>query len=88
MDMKIRSEKAIMANIVVSYSKLWCENGLKWIINSNPKVAVSHVPSRIRLKSKIRIEKHLEPAPSDATKDYSTFIEHALNFSKDFRKRL
>ena len=87
MNKKDKNSKSRMESLFVSYHSLLRRNGLSWLIEPNPKVAVYHVLSAIkpkilhdRLSSDLQFSKH------SLKKDFKDFMKHAVHVSEAFQR--
>lgn len=61
-------------------------NGLKWLIEGNPNVAVEHVLSAIRPKSlRDRLTSDLSFAQQQLKKDVKGFLKHSVHLAEAFQ---
>lgn len=71
----------------MSYSTLLRRHGLKWVRDSNPKMAVGHVVSAINPQQlRTRLPSDLDLAYKYLRKDLKHFIAHALDHLNAFKK--
>lgn len=85
MDMSIRSARSRMELLFMNYTAILRRNGLKWVLQSNQKLAVQHVLSAIKPQAlRKRLESDLEFAHSEVRKDFKKFMAHALSISDAF----
>ena len=86
MDMKDKSAISRMQRLFISYHMILERNGLAWIIQKQPKLAVYHVVAAIRPHYlRHRIESNLKLSHSHLKKDFKQFLKHALEVAKAFQ---
>lgn len=75
-----------MKGLFVNYHCLLSQNGVKWIIEENQKLAVSHVFSAIRPQSlRERLESDLSFSHHSLKKDCKNFLKHAVRLPEAFQ---
>lgn len=85
MDVNDRSEKSRMESLFARYVTLLRRNGLKWLLESNQKGAVSHVLSAVNPKSLSDcLTSDLAFANHELKEDFKNFMVHAIRLSEAF----
>lgn len=85
MDMRNPSCMSRMKDLFVCYNLLLKNNGLSWVKEKTPKLAINHIVSAIRPKNlQIRIERDLKYTKSELKKDYKGFMTHAFALTDSF----
>lgn len=87
MDMSIRSARSHMELLFMSYISLLLRNGIKWVLDSNQKLAVTHIATAVRPNLlRKRLESDLGFAHTEVGKNFEGFMKHALSVSDAFGK--
>lgn len=75
-----------MQDLFTSYHILLSRNGLKWLIEDTPEVAVDHVLSAIRPQSlHDRLAADLYFAKYELRKDFQGFLKHSIRLAEAFQ---
>lgn len=86
MNMDNRNAKSRMQGLFASYHSLLSQNGVKWIIDENQKLTVTHVLSAVRPQSlRERLESNLSFSQHALKKDFKEFLKHAVKLSEAFQ---
>lgn len=87
MDMSVKSAKSRMKLLFMSYKSMLRTNGLKWVTEDTPKVAVKHVLMAIRpAQLRNRLENDIKFAKAKLKSDFKGFMKHAIELSDCFEK--
>jgi len=85
MDMTVKSAESRMTLVFLDYRSLLRREGMSWIIDRNPKLAIRHVLSVVKpALLKERLEQDLCLAKVELKKDFRGFMNHALRLSEAF----
>lgn len=69
-----------------TYHSILSQNGVKWIIKENQKLAVTYVLSAIRPQSLHKqLESHVSLSHQELKKDFKKFLTHTVKLSEDFQ---
>lgn len=86
MNMDNKNAKSRMQGLFADYYSILSQQGVKWIIEENQKLAVTHVLSAIRPQSlKERLESDLSFSHHALRKDIKEFLKHAVKLSEAFQ---
>ena len=87
MNMSDNSANSRVESLFISYIMLLRKHGLVWVREKSQKVAVGHVLSAIRpFTLQRRFDDDLQFAHSNLRKDFSAFMDHAIDVSKAYQK--
>ena len=87
MDMSVKSAKGRMKLLFMEYASLLRTNGLKWVTEKTPKVAIKQVLSVIKPASlRERLEQDIGFSHSHLKNDYTGFMRHATDLSDAFER--
>lgn len=86
MNMPTQNFTIWMQNLVIAYARLWRRHGIKWIIESNHKLAVQHIVSAIKPEYlRTRFEPDLSMVQYSWPRNCIGFMHHALKVSEALR---
>lgn len=87
MDMSVKSAKGRMKLLFKEYTSMLRTNGLKWVTEKTPKVAIKQVLSVIKPASlRERLEQDIGFSHSHLKNDYTGFMRHATDLSDAFER--
>lgn len=85
-NMRNNNAKSRMQDLFSSYVTILSRNGLRWLIEENPKVAVYHVLSAVRPQSlQNRLTSDLSFSKYKFQKDWHAFLKHAVRLAEAFQ---
>ena len=86
MNMSNSSSRSRMKSLFTSYVLSLRRNGLIWVMNDHPKLAVKHIVSAVRPKPlQLRLETDLELVHAPLKKDFKGFMKHAMSVAEAFQ---
>lgn len=84
--MENKNAKSRMQGLFANYHSLLSQQGVKWIIEDNQNLAVTHVLSATRPQSlRERLESDLSFSHHALKKDFKEFLKHAVKLSEAFQ---
>lgn len=87
MDMTVKSARVRMKLLFMDYLSLLRTNGLKWVPEKNPKLAIRHVLSSCRpTQLRTRLEQDISFSHHHLKANFAGFMQHALDVSTAFEK--
>lgn len=87
MDMTVKSAKGRMKLLFMEYKSLLRTNGLKWVTEMTPKVAIKQILSVIKPAAlRARLEQDIDSYHVHLKFNFTGFMTHAIDLSDAFKR--